>query len=958
MNEQELLKDLNPQQCDAVTHIDGPLLVIAGAGTGKTTVISRRIAWLIEQKLAKPEEILALTFTDKAAGEMEARVDVLVPYGYTDATIATFHSFGDRVLREHALDLGLPPEFRILGSDEQALFLGDRFDQIDDLVELRPVNGPRKYIGAILKVISRAKDELVSPDEYLATADKLLSTATDEETRREAARQKEIALIYAAYEQFKEQEGVLDFGDQIRLFYDLLQREPKVTARFHAQFKYILVDEFQDTNLAQYKLVKRLLNSHQNITVVGDDDQAIYKFRGAAVSNILGFLNDFPTAKTVVLTNNYRSSQTILDAAYQLIQHNNPDRLEDKLSINKHLVGLKEGTPPVFDWYEHDADELDGLVYHIKERLISTPPNQVAVLVRSNTFISAIGAALTQASIPFTASSDYGFVNLPEIRGIISFLKVLVHPDDSLAYTKLAFSPYYRLDPHWVLAVNDIARKANRDFDAVLTDTQSIVWEQVGTEGRQALEELRDGLARYRTLIGTKNAGEILYQFLRDRQILSEPTAQTAQMSLFAQKPEEERLAIIQNVAAVFDAVKRYSDAGRDPFALAFVDQLEGLLATIVPPTVDLGPDVPAVQIMTVHAAKGLEFEAVFLPTLTSDRFPARSRHDPLELPTELIGEILPTGDEHLQEERRLAYVALTRAKKHLYLSGAAKTGEGVRTKKPSPFVLEALGLTEVPPPIHRVSSAARMHTFAPHEPAPKTIRMPESDGVLFLSPAMIEAYTHDPYNFYWRYVLKAPTPPNRHINYGNAIHAAIEAYYRIRLASGAANLSQVLERFTTAWKAEGFDTRSDAERAFAHGQEVLAHFVTRADTEALPSGIEEEFTLILPGVRIRGRIDAIFEATGEIRDFKTSQVDTQKKAQEKLKENLPIRIYALAFRRKYGKIPSTLTLDFVETGERASLEPSEALLVETEALILATAANIRAGKFDPNPNNPFKDYD
>lgn len=957
MAQSDLLANLNSEQKDAVTHPAGPLLVVAGAGTGKTTVISHRIAWLIQQKLARPEEILALTFTDKAAGEMEARVDVLVPYGYTDTTIATFHSFGDRILREHALDLGLPPEFRVLSDTEQELFLADRFDDIEGIADLRPDHGPRKYVGAILKVISRAQDELISPARYHAVADELLHKAIDDDGRREARRQKEIAVIYEAYQLFKQQEGVIDFGDQIQLLYELLEREPTIREQLRARYRYILVDEFQDTNVAQYRLVQDLLSAESNITVVGDDDQAIYKFRGAAVSNILSFLRDFPTAQIVVLTKNYRSTQAILDSAYRLIQHNNPDRLEEKLQIKKQLTAGTQGEQPIFYWYEHDADELDGLVHHLKNILAHTPANQIAILVRSNTFITSIAAALARAEIPFAASSDQSFPELPEVRGIIAFFRALASPDDSTNHMKLAFSVYYRLDPGWILAINDIARKTNRSVNDVLANSDSVVWQRLPTEGRTAISAFRDDLTRYRGLIGTRRAGEILYQFLRDRGFLAEPNTATVQLNLFSERPEPERLLMIQNIAAVFDAIKRYGESGRDPFALNFIDQLESLLATVIPPSVDLGPDIPAVQILTVHAAKGLEFEVVFLPTLTHDRFPARNRHEPLSLPTELIAETLPTGDEHLEEERRLAYVAMTRAKRQLYLSGAVKTGEGVRTKKPSPFVYEALGLTDSPPPIQRVSSLNRIHTFAPRQPAPTTIRLPEYDGVLFLSPAMIEAYVQDPYNFYWKYVLKAPTPPSRYIHYGNAIHAAIEAYHRVRLAKGKADIKIVLDRFTAAWQSEGFTSLADEQRVFSHGEDVLRAFIERADAEPLPSGIEEEFVLTLPGVRIRGRMDAIYRTTGEIRDFKTSDIKNSKQARDKLRENLPIRIYALAYRRRYGQLPQRLTLDFVESGIHASLEPTETLLTETEALILKTATDIRAGKFDPNPSNPFKDY-
>jgi DNA helicase-2/ATP-dependent DNA helicase PcrA len=435
---------------------------------------------------------------------------------------------------------------------------------------------------------------------------------------------------------------------------------------------------------------------------------------------------------------------------------------------------------------------------------------------------------------------------------------------------------------------------------------------------------------------------------------------------------------MIQNIAAVFESISRYQEAGRDRFALRFVDNIESLLTNIVPPSVDVAPDIDAVRILTVHAAKGLEWPVVFLPSLISDRFPARPRHEGLELPEELIGETLPTGNAHLEEERRLAYVAMTRAKDQLILSGAAAVGEGIRPKKPSPFVFEALKLTNVDTPIERVAPTARVHHFAPIEPAPKTIRFPEYDGVLFLSPAMIEAYQQDPYTFYWRYVLKAPQPPSRHLNYGNAIHAAIEAYYQLRqktedrrqppLKRGPAEtektentevlLDGVLKRYKEAWRAEGFDSAADEQRQFERGETTLKRFVDRVAKQPLPSGVEEEFVLLLPGVRIRGRMDAVFRGQGEIRDFKTSQVETQKQADQKVRDNLPIRIYALAYAKRYGELPQKMTLDFVEADLEASLEPSEDMLKNTERVIAETAAGIRAGQFDANPNFAFKDYE
>lgn len=952
---------LNPAQQDAVTHTTGPLLVVAGAGTGKTKTLTHRIAWLIQEQLAKPSEILALTFTEKAAGEMETRVDQLLPYGCTDTVISTFHAFGDQLLREHALDVGLPPEFRVLGSTEQQLFLEERFDQIEGLQELRPVASPRKHVQAILSTISRAKDELVTPEQYLEIAKKLIASSQDEIEKREAIRQRDIALVYAAYEQFKAEKGVIDFGDQLLKLLEFLDAQPKQLQLLQNKFKYVLVDEFQDTNIAQYTLVKKLVEHHKNLTVVGDDDQAIYKFRGAAVSNILGFLKDFPKAKTVVLTENYRSTQAILDAAYSLIQHNNPDRLEERLSIDKRLHGQQKGKRPTFRWYKHEADELKDLADAVKRRVVTTPANEVAILVRTNSQVGAIAKQLALADVPYRTSSDNEFLAKPEIRGVIAFLTALAHPDDSLSYMKLALSPFYEIDPAHILPFNDAARRANRTLSQVLDDESSVAWGRVEEKGKDSLRNLRNDLARYRTLIDSKNPGEILYQFLTDRGVLRAFSAGTGkQTNLLVETPDERKLEMVQNIAAVFDAIQGYLVAGRDSFALAFVDQLEELLATVTPPSTNQGPEQEAVSIMTSHASKGLEFDTVFLPGMTADKFPARPHHDPLPLPSALIAESLPSGNEHLEEERRLAYVAMTRARTFLVLSAAQTSGQAKRQKKISPFVMEALELNTLPQAQEIVGPADRIASFATQTPAPITAQFPVHDGVISLTPAMIESYTNDPYDFYWKYVLKAPQAPSAHLNYGNAIHAAIEAFNKARIRGELLSIDAVLQRYAEAWAGQGFASKEEENRRFEAGQETLRRFVVRASTEPAPTAVEDSFSFALPNnIRIRGRIDALYDANiGEIRDYKTSQVKDQKDADAKARKNLPIRIYALAYFLRTGKPPKKVTLDFVEADLTASIVPDDVMIESIRGVIAEAAEGIKAGLFPPNPNNPFKDYE
>jgi DNA helicase II / ATP-dependent DNA helicase PcrA len=297
--ENVLLQDLNKAQLDAVAFGSGPLLIVAGAGTGKTTVISRRVANLIAQGV-KPDSILALTFTDKAAGEMEERVDRLLPYGYYDLWISTFHAFCERVLKQHALDIGVPNDFKLLDQTQQWMLIRQNLDQFD-LDYYKPLGSPTKFIYALLKHFSKAKDEEVSPEEYLAYAEKLqLDTdSKDLDAAEEVKRINEVANAYHVYQRLLLENNSLDFGDLINYTLKLFRTRKKILSNYQDKFEYILVDEFQDTNFAQYELVKLLSEKHNNLNVVGDDDQSIYKFRGASVSNIMQFKEDFPQAAQV-----------------------------------------------------------------------------------------------------------------------------------------------------------------------------------------------------------------------------------------------------------------------------------------------------------------------------------------------------------------------------------------------------------------------------------------------------------------------------------------------------------------------------------------------------------------------------------------------------------------------------------------------------------------------------------
>ena len=704
-----ILDGLNSAQAAAVTHEAGPLLIIAGAGTGKTTVITRRIAHLIATRRARPSEILALTFTDKAAIEMEERVDTLVPYGYADVQISTFHAFGDHLIRENALELGLTPEFRVLTRAEQVIFLRAHLFELP-LGHYRPLGDPTRHLQAIISHISRLKDEDVGPEEYLAHAEALLAAAADDETRLEAEEQLDLARTYAQYQALMVRLGQVDFGDQIVEALRLFRSRPHVLRRYQERFKHILVDEFQDTNFAQNQLVQLLAAKHGNLTVVADDDQSIYKWRGAALSNVMAFKEQYAGARDIVLTENYRCPQAVLDSAYRLIQYNNPDRLEVKYGISKRLtrVGADDAadrTPEhlAFDTVSSESDRVAAMI--AEDCAQGRAYGDFAILVRANNDADAFLRALNMRGIPWTFSGNAGLYGRPEVRLLIAFLRTVAHPDDSVSLHYLASSDIYQVP---IVDLTKCATYADRKH-RWLFDVLRAVPDEIGPseEGAAAVRRVVADLERYMELARESPTGELLYQFLLDSGL----------MTRYAKAPAELEQEV-QNVSKFFNRVKDASRVLRYDNVREFVNHLDALIEAGDDPAVaEAAADTPAVHVLTVHKAKGLEWPVVFLVNCLQNRFPSQRRPEPLEIPAGLIKDTLPSGDFHLQEERRLFYVGMTRAKERLYLTSAENMGTR-RDWKVSQFVLEALDLPRTAVRPFRAQPIEELERHAPPPPA------------------------------------------------------------------------------------------------------------------------------------------------------------------------------------------------------------------------------------------------
>jgi DNA helicase-2/ATP-dependent DNA helicase PcrA len=1017
-----LLAGLNADQRRAVTHGDGPLLVVAGAGTGKTQVITRRIAWLIATRRARPSEILALTFTDKAAEEMQLRVDQLVPYGYADTAISTFHAFGDRLVREFAFELGLSPDVRVLSRPEVVVFLRERLFELG-LDEYRPLGDPTRFLGALASLFARCRDEDVGPEAYLAHAetlgrraaelDAIVATADEvaDEQRDEAAaageqarRQAELARAYARYTTLLREHGAIDFGDQVSLALQLLRESAAARETLQARYRYILVDEFQDTNRAQSELVALLAERHRNVTVVGDDDQSIYRFRGAAISNILEFRDRYHGARTVVLRRNYRSLAPILDGAHRLVRFNDPDRLEVRVGISKRLLAQRverDAAPVRHHAFATIGEEADWIAAEIRRRIDASGsrPRDHAVLVRANHDADAVLRSLNAAGLPWRFSGTSGLYARPEVKVLLALLRVVADPASSVDVYAIAASERYAIPAGDLAEVAGAARRRHRSLFEILEELASQPGLlRISPAGRTALSGLTADLRRYRELAQRRPAGEVLYAFMRDSGWLGELAGATSVAA-------EEQLA---NIGRFFDIIRIQSALLADDRAVFLARHLSTLIeAGDDPPTADPDPDVDAVHVMTVHKAKGLEFPVVFLPGLVADRFPARSRRDPLPLPVELVDEVLPEGDGHLQEERRLFYVAMTRARDELVLSHAAESPSG-RGRRVSQFVIEALDLPTAgfrgesfPSTTHASGPLQKIAAAEPPAEAPEAERLP-IQGPLTLSHSALDDYLTCPLRYKYSQVVRVPTTPHHSMVYGAALHQAVQEFHRSQARGRPLTEVELLEAFDKAWSNEGFVSREHEQARLEAGREALRRFRESQlqPGTVVPAWVEREFAFALGGDRIRGRFDRVdivpiaqpsasisgglrdvadaptllradvvepmLELLGPeevtITDYKSSDVRDPAVARQRARDSLQLQIYAMAYEAMTGRLPDAVQLHFLDSGlvGRAEVEPER--LEKARGRIATAAAGIRARDYTPRPGAmtcsycPFRD--
>lgn len=1000
-----LLADLNDDQYKAVTHGEGPLLVVAGAGTGKTQVITRRVAWLIAQQRAAPEEILALTFTDRAADEMQGRVDRLVPYGYATTPIKTFHAWGDELLRENAHRLGISGELRVLGRAEVVLLLREHLFELG-LSRFAPLGDPTRFLGDIAGYISRAKEEGVGADQIDAFAAGLRAragalrgeTVDDVKVRQQVSAHAdalerlgeehgELAAAYRAYRAILARSGLLDFGDQVLLAYELLRDDPLVAARVRERHRWLLVDEYQDTNRLQGALVDLIAQGSRNLTAVGDDDQSIYRFRGAAIENILGFVDRYPDATKVVLTRNYRSTTPILAAARRLIRFNDPERLETKLGISKELRAEAEGSAPhpvAFRRFRTTADEADWIANEIRSSITSGRlPRDHAVLVRANVDTAEISRSLNMAGIPWRASGAAGLYDRPEVRLLLAGLRHVADPDASAPLFLIAADPRFKVPAGTLAAAVGKSRREHRPLREAL--------QAVGATNPDTVRLL----TRLSDLVKEsveRTSGEVLYRWLRESGLLAALTREGT--------PEADEQ--IRNIGRLFDVVRsrsRLLELDRAPFLVRYLEELGE--AGDDPSAADVDPDLDAVALLTVHQAKGLEFPVVFVANMVETRFPARGRPPRLALAAELGGsdEIVPRDpralvtqtvldEEALREERRLAYVALTRAREQLYLTASERATGGVRPRKVSRFISEALDLArtqleETPVAGERSGAIAALEVTEPTAAVlPNRAPGTAEQTPLTLSYTAIEAYLACPLRYHYQQRLRIPLPPHHAAIYGSALHAAVAEFHRGQIAGSVPERTALVEALNRSWQSAGFISRTHEEARYAAALKALERFSAEERASgSVPAYVEKDFAFEIGGHKIRGRwdrVDITPLASGErtreipviemsdetlrptlplsdewvvISDYKSGGKDDEEGNVTRARDALQLQIYALAWRAATGRLPDEVSLRFLDSGKHATVPVDPKRIAKARDRIVEAAEGIQSGSMEAKPD-------
>ncbi len=963
-----LIEDLTQAQAAAVTHAGGPLLVLAGAGAGKTRVLCRRLAWLVQEG-GDPGDILALTFSAKAAAELRERAEDLIPNSHETLRVTTFHSYALDLVRSLGTDRDLAPVLRPVGTEERVLVLLESLEKLD-LSENDLRSDPVGVVRGLVDRIDRCRDERVDPERYASWAEAALKGARGAREAAEARKEVEFARVFGLHDAWLAERGLEDFGRQITRALDLLADHPDLLAIARERARHVLVDEFQDTNHAQAVLLYLVAGKADSLVVVGDDDQGIYRFRGASAKNMADFRVRFPDAPIVRLELNHRSTQSIVDAAQAVVA---PIIIREPKVLK--ALATAAGPPPEF-WSAPDpAGQARAVAAEIR-RLAEDgiPYEEMAVLMRAvRTEGRPVVAALEQAGIPHQVHGGTDLFDRREVRLALGWLRAVTDPTDAMAHLRVAADPAMGLP--WAPSAEVVAQaaKAGRHISGPLMAITE------DGPGAGLLEELGRAAAA-----GT--ARDLV------RKVIDRTGIRTRALALGGAQGAA-RLADLRALERLANEIVDLNVGIESPELVRRLDGLAGVGYRAGGGT----PERLGVQVMTIHQSKGLEFDAVFVMGMTQFNFPGRERTRS-DIPDALLPEALPRGrDAHLAEQRRLAYVAMTRARTHLYLCGFRASDAGYQ-QKPSAFmqearaalgdpasievgeapdraVLEAVGATRarLEEAVQRAAearaggdadaevladgaaNAARALVLARAEvlagpavavPPVITARVPRP-GVT-LSPTDIARYIGCPLAYRYASVDHVPPrwDPNRAV--GTAIHVALEAQYRPDATPGGAD--KVIARFAVELKRRGAAGTAVGIQAMERARKYMPAYIKHVATSGVrPVGVERAFTLKVGPHMVHGRIDRIdsHPAGGhQLVDYKSGR----KPQRETEAGRVVLVAYIEGARQAWGIEPRGAVLEYILDGGRTPVHPDGQERAEALARIRDVADGIAAGDFTPKP--------
>ena len=923
---------LDDAQRRAVDHGEGPCLVLAGPGSGKTRVIVERFLRLIREG-TPADRLLVLTYTRKAATEMRDRVERAHGPFEGDPPLLNYHSFAQRVLRHWGWRLGISPAFRIADEAERWLVVDGILGELRPTTLYNPLRS-HDLVDAILDVIEKAKQELVSPEDYAEWADSRLAAAGASAglERELLTRHRECAEVYRRLEATFMERAVLDHDDTILYAERLLREHADVRAAVAGAIDHVMVDEYQDTNYAQARLVEVLAGERGNIMVVADDDQSIYKFRGASLANLDRFARIYPTHESVVLDRNYRSHEEIVEASRAIIGAAPPGS-----RIEKHLVADRGAGGRVEVW--RAADERGEVVEVAAEcrRLIDAgaDPTGIAWLFRRHEDMQAATRALQEAGVAYVVHGGRGFFQRREIKDLMGLLGAIHDPADSQAILRCLHLPSFAVSNAGRLALGQAAR----DRDLPLASVIAGELPELGAEDLAIARRLVDLLVDLHAQAARDDVREIFYAALEGSEFLgvlddAEPLA---------------RAQIGANLNKFGELLEGFADWSNDrslALALRYLEILRSSHAADEVAAVET--TTVGISLLTAHAAKGLEWPVVFLGRCTEERwpgmggFPAR-----LTLPDELVPEPAPEGEASRDEERRLFYVAATRARDRLVLVHARRYPHSFRDERPSPFLAALDGAAWVsrrtiegsrPPARRQPAAAAGLPTA--------TIRASVSDLAAFKDCARRYAY---------RSVYRLPVPASPQRWYGTLVHTVLQALAALRQSGAGAGPDEAARLWAEAWEASRGPKGAHAELRSLGESQLRRYAASPGWRDAEPLMVEQPFTLGVGAGDVTGRFDRIDAGPGGVQvviDYKTGPP----REEESLRKDLQVRAYAVALAREQHSDEATVELHWLQTAEVSRMTFDSVALgrfhfqVESTARELAEAR--RTHDFPPRPSS------